>query len=161
MYRATDGSVRELRRSNSGIVQSDLSTRAGAPRALGDPKAFLTPTVGIENVLYRAADGHLHNVRRSVGRVLDENLTAPIPRSWTSGRPGNLCAFTEGLQHAVYRGVDGHLHELFWLNGPRPWRPDTRVQDTRPSATPLPTFSPVMAPSTYSSRATETFTELW
>ena len=89
VYRDTRGHLHELWRDAIGqIGTTDLTTKAGAPTAAGDPFAYLETTTGLELVVYRdSGPGGVHSLYWSTGDVGLDNLSLVAGSPAAAGTP--------------------------------------------------------------------------
>lgn len=115
-YRDTSGRLHELwRDAQGGTGTTDLTSNAGAPKAAGNPFAYVDTARNTEILLFRGGDGTVRSLYWSLGPVGHDNLggTAHSPKA--AGDPVGYYDPATDSHHVVYRSSDGHLHELFWI----------------------------------------------
>ena len=122
VYRDTRGHLHELWRDAIGqIGTTDLTTKAGAPTAAGDPFAYLETTTDLELVVYRdSGPGGVHSLYWSTGDVGLDNLSLVAGSPAAAGTPVGHFNPATGTHHIVYRGQDGHLHVVYWTGADDP-----------------------------------------
>jgi hypothetical protein len=112
-YRDTAGRLHELWRDTQGATgTTDLTTNAGAPKAAGNPFAYVDTARNTVILLFRGGDGTVRSLYWSTGPVGNDNLgdTAGAPKA--AGDPVGYYVAATDTHHIVYRSGDGHLHEL-------------------------------------------------
>ena len=122
IYRDTRGHLHELWRDAVGqIGTTDLTTKAGAPTAAGDPYAYLETTTDLEIVVYRdSGPGGVHSLYWSTGDVGLDNLSLVAGSPAATGTPVGHFNPATGTHHVVYRGKDDHLHVVYWTGADDP-----------------------------------------
>ena len=118
VYRAQDGHVYEIYTLDGKWVLNDLTGRANAPLAAGDPFAYTHGSGAdlVQHVVYRGQDGHIHELYTLNNQwVVNTALTADTGAPPAAGDP---FAYTHGsgaglVQHVIYRGQDSHIYELY------------------------------------------------
>ena len=117
-YRDTSGRLHELWRDARGLTGTTNLTVAvpgGAPRAVGNPFAYVDTLRNTEILLYRGSDNEVHSLYWSTGPVGHDRLsgTAGTPRA--GGSPVGWYTPSIDTHNVVYRRSDGHLQLLTWV----------------------------------------------
>jgi hypothetical protein len=128
-YRGSDDNVHELFLDASGTWHhNNLSEGAKAPKAAGDPTAYVEQTNNTEHVCYRTAEGDIVQLfakyRQTDWQKLDMSKEANAPKA--AGEPSAYRLRESRFrgvvtQHVVYRGEDGGIHELFLGGAENKW----------------------------------------
>jgi hypothetical protein len=130
VYRGADDNVHELfLEPNGKWSHSNLTEGNKAPKAAGDPAAYVEEKNTTEHVVYRTAEGdliQLYAKYRGTDGWHHEDLTKQANAARAAGDP---CGYRlresaiRGIvtQHVVYRGDDGHVHELFLGGAENKW----------------------------------------
>jgi Trypsin len=112
-YRDTSGQLHELWRDTLGATgTTNLTANAEAPRAAGNPFAYIDTLRHTEILLFRAGDGTVRSLYWSTGAVGHDNLSGGYPRA--AGDPVGYYEPAADTHHVIYRAGDGHLYELYW-----------------------------------------------
>jgi hypothetical protein len=127
-YRGEDGSVNELFYTQEGGAKGwqahNLTAEANAPKAAGNPHAFLLPASWMrfskdrdrQHVLYRDTNGHVMELffstkdKKWVVGDLSKDTNAPM----AAGDPCGYFLESTNTQHVVFRNNDGNVCELFY-----------------------------------------------
>ncbi len=145
LYRGQDDNVYELFMEPNGTWQhNDLTTAAHAPKAAGDPCAYLEDKNSTEHVCYRTAEGDVIQLfakyKATDGwHMQDATKEANAPKA--AGDPSGYRLRESGFrgivtQHVVYRGQDGGIHELFLGGAENKWtHSDLSKMTNAPKAT--------------------------
>lgn len=122
-YRDTSGRLHELWRDANGATgTTNLTTSVpgGAPRAAGDPFAYVDTVRNTEILLYRGRDdGEVHSLYWSTGAVGHDALSKSAGAPTAAGNPVGYYTPATDTHHVIYRKNNGHLHVLF-SNGIEP-----------------------------------------
>jgi hypothetical protein len=110
-YRGSDGTVRELWRTETAIGQTDLSGAANAPPVQGgtSPTAFYVDTDASHNITYAGTDAALHWMSwTNANQPVDHNLSGasglhPV------GTPFGFFLPNLGVREVLYRATTGPL----------------------------------------------------
>jgi hypothetical protein len=130
VYRGTDDGIHELFLDPSGNWKhTDLTAGGKAPKAAGDPKAYVEDRNITEHVCYRTAEGDIVQLyakyKTTDGwHVRDVTREANAPKA--AGDPSGYRLTESSLrgvvtQHIVYRGDDGGIHEMFLGGAENRW----------------------------------------
>jgi catechol 2,3-dioxygenase-like lactoylglutathione lyase family enzyme len=149
LYRGSDDNVHELFLANNGSWQhNDLTAAARAPKAAGDPNAFVEHKNNTEHVCYRTEQGDIIQLStrfKTTEGWRAEDLTKTTRAPKAAGDPSGYRLSEGGLpgaitDHVVYRDVDGNIQELF-IGGPENrWALNNLSKDTNaPKAASDPT----------------------
>jgi YVTN family beta-propeller protein len=114
-YRDTSGRLHELWRDAQGVTgTTNLAANADAPKAAGNPFAYVDTSRNTEILLYRSGDGTVRTLYWSTGPVGHDNLSGTAGAPKAAGYPVGYYAAAADSHHVIYRTGDGHLHELNW-----------------------------------------------
>ena len=119
-YRDTSGHLHELWRDgwwNTGTT--DLTAYANAPKATGNPFAYVDTRRNTEILLYRDSSGTVRSLYWSTGAVGHDNLSGTAGSPAAAGDPVGYYDAAKDLHHIIYRSSNNHLHEL-WCEGIQP-----------------------------------------
>ena len=117
-YRDTSGRLHELWRDARGITGTTNLTAAvpgGAPRAVGNPFAYVDTLRNTEVLLYRGSDNGVHSLYWSTGPVGHDFLSGTAGTPNAGGNPVGYYTPSIDTHNVVYRRRDGHLHLLTWV----------------------------------------------
>lgn len=114
-YRDSSGRLHEIWRDAEGISgTTNLTASANnAPKAAGNPVAYVDTSTNTQIVLYRGAEGGIHSLYWSTAEARHE-LLMPAGAPKAEGDPVGWYRPSDGVHHVVYRSGDGHLHVLWW-----------------------------------------------
>jgi len=93
---------------------TNLTDNAQAPKAAGNPFAYVDTARNTVILLYRSGDGVVRSLYWSTGAVGADNLSGTAGAPKTAGDPVGYYTATADTHHVIYRTGDGHLHELNW-----------------------------------------------
>ena len=114
-YRDTSGRLHELWRDAQGATgTTNLTANAGAPKAAGNPFAYVDTSRNTEILLFRGSDGTVRSLYWSTGPVGHDNLSGTAGAPKAAGDPVGYYNPADDSHHVIYRSGDGHLHELNW-----------------------------------------------
>jgi alpha/beta superfamily hydrolase len=113
-YRDTSGHLHELWRAAWGTGTTDLTDNAGAPKATGQPFAYVDTYRNTEILLYRDSGGTVRSLYWSLGNVGHDNLSGTAGAPSAAGDPVGYYDAATDTHHVIYRTGNGHLHELWW-----------------------------------------------
>lgn len=115
-YRESSGLMHELWRDANGATGTTrLSAIApGAPKAAGNPFAYVDTARNVEILLFRDGAGVVRSLYWSTGAVGHDNLSGGARAPRAAGDPVGYYDPRTDTHHVFYRGGDGHLHELWW-----------------------------------------------
>jgi hypothetical protein len=113
-YRDTSGHLHELWRAAWGTGTTDLTDNAGAPKATGNPFAYVDTYRDTEILLYRDSGGTVRSLYWSLGDVGHDNLSGTAGAPSAAGDPVGYYDAATDTHHVIYRSSNGHLHELWW-----------------------------------------------
>ncbi len=112
-YRDSSGHLHELYRDAWGTGRTDLTANANAPKATGNPFAFVDTLRNTEILLYRD-DGAVHSLYWSTGAVGHDNLSGTAQAPAAADDPVGYYDAATDTHHVIYRSSNDHLHELWW-----------------------------------------------
>ena len=125
LYRGSDDSIQELFLDPNGNWQhNDLTAVAKAPKAAGNPTAYVEEGNKTEHIVYRTESGDIVELyakyKETKWEMKDLSKEANAPKA--AGDPSGYRLKESSLrgittQHVIYRGEDGDIHEVF-LGGP-------------------------------------------
>jgi catechol 2,3-dioxygenase-like lactoylglutathione lyase family enzyme len=130
VYRGSDDNVHELfMEPNGKWSHMNLTEGSKAPKAAGDPSAYLENQNNTEHVCYRTAEGdvvQLYAKYKGTDGWHHEDLTAATKAPKAAGDPSGYRLRESALrgittQHVVYRGEEGDVHELFMGGAENKW----------------------------------------
>jgi hypothetical protein len=131
------------KRYSREVQAADLTAAAGAPRAAGEPFAWVTAAQDVQDVTYRGTDGHVYELWRTASGTGYSNLSALAAAPRALGDPKAWEWPPAGTHNVVYRGTDNHLHALWWTTGPVGHDDLTALSGAPPPAgEPFPYVSP-------------------
>ncbi|CAG0935832.1 hypothetical protein TFLX_04682 [Thermoflexales bacterium] len=114
-YRDTSNRLFELWRDAQGVPgATDLTTNAGAPKAVGNPFAYVDTARNTEILLFRDSAGTVRSLYWSTGSVGHDNLSGTAGSPKAAGDPVGYYVPATDTHHVIYRTSNGHLHELWW-----------------------------------------------
>lgn len=115
-YRDTSGRLHELWRDAQGATgTTNLTDNAQAPKAAGNPFAYVDTARNTVILLYHSGDGVVRSLYWSTGAVGADNLSGTAGAPKAAGDPVGYYTATADTHHVIYRTGDGHLHELNWV----------------------------------------------
>ncbi len=116
IYRGTDRHLHELVWVGVAPVfyGGNVTGTIGAPRAAGDPAAYVTPD-GTHIVPYRAEDGRILSVYWKDGPSGLDDLSGTAGTPTASSDPVAVHVAAQDSHHVFYVGSDGHVYELAWF----------------------------------------------
>jgi hypothetical protein len=122
-FRTADGAVCDLFRPENEKTwkMNDLTAEAKAPKAAGDPWAYLEAgsKVGthsaVEHVVYRGEDGQIQELFLGSGQNKwgHNNLSREAKAPKATGDPCAYVRQEDNIQHVFFRGEDGGIYDLF------------------------------------------------
>jgi hypothetical protein len=123
LYRGFDDDIHELYLPLGGSrwLQGDLSFKAGAPAAAGNPAACVRSD-GVNHVVYRGFDNDIHELYLEGGNWLEGDLSFKTGAPPAAGDPATYRR-SDNVNSVVYRGLDNDINELYlplggsWLTG--------------------------------------------
>jgi len=115
VYRTGDGNLNELNWTGVAPVSygGNLTAAISAPRAAGDPTAFVD-AAGVNLVVYRSVDGHIFGLYWTNGPSGLDNLSGFAGTPQAAGDPVAYYTPHNDMHQVVYRAADGHIYELYW-----------------------------------------------
>jgi hypothetical protein len=115
VYRTGDGNLHELNWTGVAPVSygGNLTAAISAPRAAGDPTAFVD-AAGVNLVVYRSVDGHIFGLYWTNGPSGLDNLSGFAGTPQAAGDPVAYYTPHNDMHQVVYRAADGHIYELYW-----------------------------------------------
>jgi hypothetical protein len=115
IYRSSDGHLHELNWTGVApvVYGGNLTASISAPRAAGDPTAFVN-AAGVNIVVYRSANGHILSLYWADGPSGLDDLSGFAGTPLAAGDPFAYYTAHDDTHQVVYRGGDGHLYELYW-----------------------------------------------
>jgi hypothetical protein len=151
VYRGGDDNVHELfLEPNGKWSHANLSDGAKAPRAAGDPCAYVEEKNSTEHVVYRTAEGdiiQLYAKYKGTDGWHQEDLTKEANAPKAAGDPSGDRLRESTLrgivtQHVVYRGTDDAIHELFLGGAENKWTHNdvSKAAGTTPKAAGDPVY---------------------
>lgn len=145
IYRGEDDHLHELFWAGVAPVQygGNLTEALGAPRAAGDPAAYVTPD-GTNIVPYRADDGRILSVYWKDGPSGLDDLSGTAGTPDAGSDPVALYRPESDSHHVFYVG-GGHVYELAWFGvAPVVGRDLTAIAGAPPATgRPAVVFSPM------------------
>jgi hypothetical protein len=126
LYRGDDSQIQELflGSGQSKWGHNNLSREAKAPKAVGDPAAYVWQTDNVLHVFFRGEDGgvyDLYRIRDGDNKAWRaNNLTTEAKSSKAAGDP--FCYLDGTTQHVLYRGDNDQIHELFLAAKQDKWK---------------------------------------
>ncbi|MBY0523932.1 MAG: hypothetical protein K2R98_11070 [Gemmataceae bacterium] len=128
-YRDGQGAIMELfnkEGTTDGWQRKDLSAEAGAPKAAGNPSAYVMDSDKTQHVICRCGDGNIHELFWSgkQAKWQHTNLTEQTKAPKAVGDPSGYYLPENKTQHVVYRTDAGNICELYFqADGDKPgWR---------------------------------------
>jgi len=115
IYRTGDGHLHDLWWVGVEPVNygGNLTGAISAPRAAGDPSAFVNAN-GDNIVVYRSTDGQILGLYWKDGPSGLDHLSGVAGTPLAAGDPFAYYTPHDDTHQVVYRGRDGHLYELYW-----------------------------------------------
>src|SRR5207249_4735202 len=108
VYRGADGQIHELflsTKAGGKWAHANLSAQANAPKAAGDPDAYVLSKT--QHVVYRGADGQIHELFLDAKPGSKWGHATPSAEANAPRADSDPSAYAEGdTQHVVYRGTD-------------------------------------------------------
>lgn len=117
IYRAQDGTLHELYWTGGDPPQGgNLTTKAEAPHAVGDPVAYNKPTTNENIVIFRGRNQHVYGMYWFPTEVKPrfEDLSGFAHAPNAEGNASAYYTTHDDTHQIVYRGSYGHIHELWW-----------------------------------------------
>jgi hypothetical protein len=130
VYRGSDDNVHELfLEPNGKWSHNNLTDSAKAPKAAGEPSAYLEDQNNTQHVVYRTEEGdviQLYSKYKATDGWHKEDLTKEANAPKAAGNPSGYRlreSMVRGIttQHVVYRSQDGGIHELFLGGAENKW----------------------------------------
>ena len=131
VYRGFDNHIYELSLPSGASAWnlSDLSARAGAPPAQGDPAGYQRSDF-VSSVVYRGFDNHIHElylVLSATPAWHAEDLSAAAMKSlgsWPEDAAGDPAGYvcSDSVNSVVYRGVYNNVAEFSLPDGATAWK---------------------------------------
>lgn len=119
-YRDTSDRLQELWRDATGATgTTNLTSEANAPKADGNPFAYVDTLRNIAILLYRDNNGVVRSLHWSTGAVGHDNLSGTAGAPNAASDPVGYYDAASDTHHVIYRSSNGHLHEL-WSQGVEP-----------------------------------------
>jgi hypothetical protein len=114
-YRDTSSRLHELWRDTQGHTgTTNLTDNAGAPKATGNPFAYVDTSRNTVILLYRGDDGTVRSLYWSLGPVGADDLSGYAGAPKAAGNPVGYYTTATDAHNVIYRTGDGHLHLLNW-----------------------------------------------
>jgi hypothetical protein len=111
-YRTADGHLHDLRWNGSYWTHTDVTTKSGAPAAVGDLSSYYTSgATPVPHAAYRAADGRILVVYYFNGAWEYSDASGQAKAPAAVGEPAG---FADAYDRLVYRSADSHVHLLQW-----------------------------------------------
>lgn len=96
---------------------TNLTDNAQAPKAAGNPFAYVDTARNTVILLYRSGDGVVRSLYWSTGAVGADNLSGTAGAPKTAGDPVGYYTAHDDTHHVIYRTSDGRLHEIWSTPG--------------------------------------------